>query len=41
MGKVCYEDGMEKEFYENPYKTKDRRGRPPAHLSLFNDEFRR
>jgi hypothetical protein len=40
MGKVRYEDG-DKELYENPYKTKDRRGRPPAHLSLFTEDFRR
>jgi hypothetical protein len=41
MGKVRYEEAGEKEYYENPYKTKDRRGRPPAHLSFMNDEFRR
>lgn len=44
MGKVRYEEEAgagTKEFYENPYKTKDRRGRPPAHMSLFSDDFRR
>lgn len=41
LGKVRFEDNGIKEYYENPYKTKDRRGRPPAHISLFNDEFRR
>ena len=28
MGKVTYESG--KELYENPYRSKDRRGRPPT-----------
>ncbi len=37
MGKVRFEDGGAKEFYENPYKSKDRRGRPPAHMQLFNE----
>ncbi len=26
MGKITYEEG--KEFYDNPFKSKDRRGRP-------------
>jgi hypothetical protein len=39
MGKVRYDNS--KESYENPYKAKDRRGRPPAHLSLFTDDYRR
>ena len=38
MGKVLL-DAEGREHFENPYKAKDRRGRPPSNLSLFTDEF--
>ena len=30
----------DKEIYENPYKVKDRRGRPPSQMLLFNEEIK-
>jgi hypothetical protein len=39
MGKVKYENG--KEIYENPYKSKDRRGRPSTQMLLYKEEMRK
>ena len=39
MGKVRYEEGGEREYYENPYKAKQRRGRFSMNISLMNDSF--
>jgi hypothetical protein len=33
MGKITIEDG--KEMYDNPYKARDRRGRPSSQMILF------
>jgi hypothetical protein len=39
MNKVVFEDG--KEIYENPYKSKDRRGRPSTQMLLYKEEMRK
>jgi hypothetical protein len=39
LGKVIYEDG--KEFYENPFKSKDRRGRPSTQMLIYKEEMRK
>ena len=39
MTKVAYEGG--KEFYENPYKARDRRGRPSTQMILFQEEMKK
>jgi hypothetical protein len=37
MNKVIIEEG--KEIYENPYKSKDRRGRPSTQMLLYKEEL--
>jgi hypothetical protein len=39
MNKVIIEEG--KEIYENPYKSKDRRGRPSTQMLLYKEELRK
>ena len=39
MNKVVFEDG--KEIYENPYKSKDKRGRPSTQMLLYKEEMRK
>lgn len=39
MNKIQYEDG--KELYENPFKSKDKRGRPSTQLLLYKEELKR
>ena len=31
----------DKEMYENPYKAKDRRGRPSTQIGMFNEELKK
>ena len=39
MNKITFENG--KEMYENPFKSKDRRGRPSTQLLLYREEMRK
>ncbi len=39
MNKIRYEDG--KEFYETPYKSMDRRGRPSTQMLIYKEELKK
>ena len=39
MNKIRYEDG--KEFFETPYKSKDRRGRPSTQMLIYKEELKK
>ncbi len=39
MHKVRFEDG--KEFFETPYKSKDRRGRPSTQMIMYKEELKK
>lgn len=39
MNKIHKEDG--KEYYDNPFKSKDKRGRPSTQLLLYREELKK
>ena len=39
MNKIGFEEG--KEFYETPFKSKDKRGRPSTQMLLYKEEMRK
>lgn len=39
MNKIRFEEG--KEFYETPYKSKDKRGRPSTQMLIYKEELKK